>query len=270
MSRPSTLLFVPFFNEQGRIGSLCRRIAEADARDPLLDELLLVDDGSTDGGLGDVLGCGIPCTVLRHPQRRGLGESFRTAYRHTLARGHEVFAVMAGNGKDDPADLSRVLSPVQQQRADYVQGSRFHPAGGRSERLPEHRRLAVRTFTLALSLLCRQRLTDGANGFRAYRVELLRDPRIDWCAPWLGSSYQVEIYLLVSALRLGYRVLEVPVAKRYPDDGRPYTKAAAVDWFRMVKPLVWCALRADRVRSVRRAPGEASPGLERVREGSGV
>ena len=85
----------------------------------------------------------------------------------------------------------------------------------------------------------------------------------DWAAPWQGVSYQVEIYLLLAACRLGYRVLEVPTTKIYPSDGRPYSKAAPVDWFRMVKPLVWTLLRLDRPRGPRRAPGRSS-GVVRV------
>ena len=96
--RPSTILFVPCFNEEGRIGSLLERIAR---QCDLIDEVLLVDDGSTDGSLDEVRSSGVECTVLRHRRRSGLGEGFRTAYRHTLARGHRVFCVMAGNGKDD-------------------------------------------------------------------------------------------------------------------------------------------------------------------------
>lgn len=257
MSRPATILFVPCFNEQGRIGPLLdRMIGVVQA----VDEILVVDDGSTDGSLAEVRAAAVRCTILKHRQRRGLGEAFRTAYRHTLQRGHDIFCVMAGNGKDDPRELARVVGPVQQGIADYVQSSRFHPQGGRSARLPLHRRLAIHAFTGAASAVCGRPFTDCSNGFRAYRTELLTDPRIDWCAPWLGSSYQVEIYLLLAAVRLGFRVVEVPASKTYPVDGQAYSKARFVDWFRMCKPLVWCALGLDR-RGRRRAPGVAEPGM---------
>jgi len=252
----SSILFIPCFNEAGRIGALLDRVA---CENEMLDEVVVVDDGSTDGSPSEVIASGLRCTVLRHPCRRGLGEVFRTAYRYTLTRGHDVFCVMAGNGKDDPRDLSQVLGPVRDGRADYVQGSRFHPSGGRSERLPLHRGLAIHAFTLAVSAICRRRFHDCSNGFRAYRTDLLRDERVDWCAPWLGASYQIEIHLLLSAVRLGYRVCEVPTTKIYPADGRPYSKASAVDWLNLAKPLAWRLLALDRVRGNRRAPGGAHP-----------
>jgi len=255
------MLFVPCFNEEGRIGAVLNRAAEVGE---LLDEIVVVDDGSSDGSLAELETVGVRCTVLRHPQRRGLGEAFRTAYRHALARGHAVFCVVAGNGKDDPRELPRVVGPVHAGRADYVQGSRFHPAGGRSERLPEHRDLAIRVFTGCVSLVAGHRFTDASNGFRAYRAALLEDPRIDWSAAWLGSSYEVEAYLLIQASRLGYRVVEVPTSKIYPADGRAYSKARPIDWLRFCKPLLWCALGLDRLGAPRGAsrPAEREDRVE--------
>jgi len=211
----------------------------------LVDEVVVVDDGSRDGSQDEVRASPMPVTLLEHGSRRFLGEVIRTFYRHALARGFEVVAVMASNGKDDPRNLRQLLRPIFAGEADYVQGSRY-AAGGASERLPWHRALAIRVFTRAVSLL-----SGASSGFRAYRSEILRDPRIDWEAPWLGVSYQVEIYLLLATIRLGYRVAEVPVTKLYPKDGKPTSKATAGDWWNMAKPLVWSALHLD--RSGRRA-----------------
>ena len=235
-------MLLPCFNESGRIGRVLERMLEV--RD-LVDEVVVVDDGSTDGSQQEVRASPQPVTLLEHGSRRFLGEAIRTFYRHALARGFEVVAVMASNGKDDPRNLRQLLRPIFAGEADYVQGSRF-AAGGASEGLPWHRSLAIRSFTRAVSLLSGRRTSDAANGFRAYRTAILRDPRIDWQAPWQGVSYQVEIYLLLATIRLGYRVAEVPVTKIYPQDANPYSKATARDWWCMAKPIVWSALRLDR------------------------
>jgi dolichol-phosphate mannosyltransferase len=249
VSHPRTALLLPCFNESGRIGPVLEKMLEV--RD-LVDEVVVVDDGSTDGSLDQVRASRMPTTILEHGQRRFLGEVIRTFYRYVLDRGHEVVAVMASNGKDDPRNLRQLLRPIFAGEADYVQGSRYL-AGGSSERLPWHRALAIRTFTRTISLLAGHRMTDCSNGFRAYRSEILRDPRVDWEAPWQGVSYQVEIYLLLTTIRLGYRVTEVPVTKIYPRDGKAYSKATAVDWWNMAKPIVWCTLGLDRVGPRRRA-----------------
>jgi glycosyltransferase involved in cell wall biosynthesis len=252
VSHPRTALLVPCFNESSRIGGVLAKLPEVL---DLVDEVVVVDDGSTDGSLDQVRGAPVTVTILEHGRRRFLGEVIRTYYRHVLARGHEVAAVMAGNGKDDPRQLRALLRPIFAGEADYVQGSRYRE-GGASERLPWHRALAIRAFTRAISLIAGHPMTDCSNGFRAYRTEILRDPRVDWEAPWQGVSYQVEIYLLLTAIRLGYRVTEVPVTKIYPDDGKAYSKARPVDWWNMAKPIVWCTLGLDRLGPRRRVVEE--------------
>jgi len=235
-------VLLPCFDESGRIGAVLERMLEV--RD-LVDEVVVVDDGSRDGSQDEVHASSVPVTLIEHGSRRGLGEVIRTFYRHALAKDFEVLAVMASNGKDDPRQLRALLGPIFAGEADYVQGSR-NAAGGASVRLPWHRALAIRAFTRATSLVSGRRTSDASNGFRAYRSAILRDPRIDWEARWLGVSYQVEIYLLLATTRLGYRVREVPVTKTYPQDGKAYSKATALDWWAMAKPIVWCALHLDR------------------------
>jgi dolichol-phosphate mannosyltransferase len=232
-----TLVVVPIYNEESHVEELLEKFRPL-AGANRVDEILFVDDGSTDR-TSEILRRTPYVSVFRHPERRGCGASIRSGYRHALSHGFDVLVVMAGNGKDDPGQIPRLLEPIGQDRADYVQGSRFL-GGGSSRGLPLHRLLAMRMLTWVFCLFLLRRFSDCTNGFRSYRTALLRDSRLDWDQPWLGNDYELEIYLHYKAASLGYRFVEVPVSKIYQRarDGS-YSKARLANWFTGLKPLFY-------------------------------
>src|SRR5207247_4831469 len=144
--------------------------------------------------------------------------------------------VMAGNGKDRPEEIPLLLAQID-DGYDYVQGSRF-AKGGRSVRLPLMRGLLIRGFTVMFRTLTGFDGTDVTNGFRAYKLSLLDDPRIRIGQRWL-DRYELEYYVHWKAIKLGYRVIEVGVSKTYPRGGGNYSKIRRVrDWWSIVKPTV--------------------------------
>jgi dolichol-phosphate mannosyltransferase len=234
------IAFLPVYNEEQQIGRLIERFRPV-VEKGIVDEVLAVDDGSTDRTPA-ILRQYDYCTVITHRSHRGCGDAIRSAYRHALEKNYDIFVIMAGNGKDDPAEIERLLAPILNGEADYVQGSRFLP-GGNSSGLPAHRWLAMRVFTWTFSLFLMRRYTDCTNGFRAYRTALLRDPRLDWSQEWLGHSYEIEFYMHYQAAALGYRVREVPVSKVYrPATDGSYTKVRLRDWLTNLKPLFFLRL----------------------------
>ena len=159
--------FLPVYNQEAQIGWVLERF-ESVLRQGTVQEVVAVDDGSTDRS-PEILRSPPLLHVITHPERRGIGNAIRSAYRYALEHDYDVFVIMAGNGKDDPR-RSRRPRPVLRDDADYVQGSRFCE-GGRSSGLPAHRNVAIRVFTLTFSLFVGRRFTDCTNGFRAYRTD---------------------------------------------------------------------------------------------------
>ena len=203
-------------------------------------DLLVHDDGSTDGAL-DQTGAGI--IVLRNPTNQGIGHAMKRVFQYALDGGYDALVIQAGNDKDDPLEIPSLLAPLQDDRADFVQGSRYL-GGGAFGNMPAYRIFGTRVVhPLIFSLAARKRVTESTNGFRAFRTAILRDPRIDWRQDWL-DRYELEPFLMLKAIWLGYRHVEVAVTKIYPPHKLGYTKMRPViDWWSIIRPVVYLGLR---------------------------
>jgi len=180
---------------------------------------------------------GITVHIIKNRQRTGVGSSLRQGLRYLAETGHDIAVIMAGNGKDDPTEIDRVVAPVVRGECDYAQGSRYVP-GGRKTRMPFVRVVFNRIYPLIWSLLTQRRCTDVTNGFRCYNLDVLRDRRVNLDQDWL-DGYSLEYYLHYKALALGYRVKEVPVSKTYPFGNKGgYSKIQPLkDWWPIASPL---------------------------------
>ena len=223
------------FNEAHAIGNVLDRFKDVQGVD-----VAVLDDGSTDHTPTIVESRGV--TLLRQPQRGGIGAGIRTAYNWSRRQGYDICVILSGNDKDRPGEISKLVDPIVRGNADLVQGSRYL-AGGHYQNMPVYRQGASRLIHPWLfALVARQYVTDTTNGFRALRLSLLDDPRLNLDQSWL-DQYELEPYLLLQAIRYGYVVCEVPVTKIYPPAGRPYTKMRPVlDWWSILRPIVWIGL----------------------------
>jgi dolichol-phosphate mannosyltransferase len=202
-------------------------------------DLLVHDDGSTDHAL-DEAGPGV--IVLRNPINQGIGSAMKRVFQYALDHAYDVLVTQAGNDKDDPLEIPLLLAPLRDDTADFVQGSRYLGGGGFGN-MPAYRVFATRiVHPLIFSLAARKRVTESTNGFRAFRTAILRDPRIDWRQDWL-DRYELEPYVMLKAIRLGYRHAEVAVTKIYPPHHLGYTKMRPfIDWWSIMRPVVYLGL----------------------------
>jgi glycosyltransferase involved in cell wall biosynthesis len=193
--RPVTLVLLTL-NEIDGVGHVFPKL-------PLsaVDELLVVDGGSTDGTLEFFAARGV--RVIRQA-RRGRGEAFRLAAEHAR---NEWLVFFSPDGNEDPEDIPRLIDGLA-AGYDMVIASRFM-SGARSEDddkfLFASRRWGNLMFTGLVNLLFRgPRITDTINGYRAVTRTAFRRLAPD------AQGYAIEFQMSMRALRLGLRVLEIP------------------------------------------------------------
>ena len=216
-------LVIPVINEGERIRGQLERIKAAH----LPVDVIIADGGSTDGSLAPdfMADVGVRAVLTK----TGLGKlsaQLRMAYAWCLRQGYAGIVTIDGNGKDGVAAVAEMVARLE-DGYDYVQGSRYLP-GGAAENTPLERTIANRFIHAPLlSLSGRHWFTDTTNGFRAYSARYLTHPDV---RPFREefSVYNLLFYLTVRAGQLGLKVTHVPVARRYPDDGKVPTKIGGI------------------------------------------
>lgn len=209
------MVLIPVINEGERI---LQQLASMRAARLGLD-VLIVDGGSTDG-------CTEPGRLRRDFDVAGLliktgpgklSAQLRLGMAWALSRGYDGVITIDGNGKDDCHAIP-MFADALREGYDHLQGSRYI-RGGVAENTPLDRELAVRFLHAPLiSVAAGYRYTDTTNGFRAYSRSLLVDSRV---RPFRAvfNTYNLHYYLAIRAARLGFRVAEIPVTRRYPAQG---------------------------------------------------
>jgi len=197
---------VPAFEEEAAIGPV---VAEITAFDPSID-VVVVDDGSSDGT--GVAAAAAGATVVRLPFNLGIGAAVQTGFRWALERDYDLAVRLDGDGQHDPAELPKLLAPIERGEADVVTGSRFREEED-GYRPPLGRRVGITWFARLVSLLSGQRVTDTTSGFQA-----LNRPGIELFARDYPSDYpEVEATVLLLKHRL--RLAEVHVRMREREHG---------------------------------------------------
>ncbi|HEV7887162.1 MAG TPA: glycosyltransferase [Acidimicrobiales bacterium] len=201
---PKVVVF-PVHDEASSLARVLARVPEG-------YEVVVVDDGSTDGSAAVAAALG--AHVVSHGRNRGLGAAVRTGFEEARARGASAVAFLDADGEYDPAELPALLSPILDGRADYVVGSRF---AGSIESMRPWRRAGNVGLTWLTSLVARRRLTDAQSGFRALSADALAHARI-------GHDYNYAQVLTLDLLRKGFRYAEVPISYSRRTEGRSFVR----------------------------------------------
>lgn len=237
MSDPLRILCIlPAYNEEGKIGRVVRKVMATGC----VERIVVVDDCSKDRTSEEGREAG--ALVIRHERNQGVGAGIRTGLKYGKTNGFDIAVIMSGDDQHEPNELPPVLEKLKENRSLFVQGSR-RLKGGQTVNAPLFREITTRLYSLVFTLVTFKRITDGTNGFRAFYLSLLDDPRINLDQKWL-NTYELEPYLLYKAVTSKtISVVEMPITVYYHGSPKQYTKMKPFrDWWRLARPLLFLRL----------------------------
>lgn len=224
MMRVSVIM--PCFNEERTIEAIVRRVLAV----PLEKEIVIVDDGSTDGTARCLreLAAWPGVRVLTHPVNRGKGAALRSGI---AAATGEVVVIQDADMEYDPSEFTRLIAPIADGRADVVYGSRF--VGSECHRvLYFWHALGNRVLTLVSNALTNVNLTDMETCYKAFRREVIQSIRLE------EDRFGFEPEVTAKVARLGCRIFEVGISY----SGRTYAEGKKIGWADGVRAL-YCIIK---------------------------
>jgi len=220
-------IVIPVFNERATLPVLLESVACVS----LDKEILIVDDGSTDGTreyLKDMAqNPGEGVRVLFHDRNRGKGAALRTGFREVAG---DIVIIQDADLEYDPQDYPALLKPILDGRADVVYGSRF--LGGPHRVLFFWHYVGNKILTLISNMLTNLNLSDMETCYKVFRSEVIKN------LTFTSDGFAIEAEMTVKIARAGYRVYETPISY----SGRDYSEGKKITW-KDGFPTLWALVK---------------------------
>ncbi|MCF7958350.1 MAG: glycosyltransferase family 2 protein [Phycisphaerae bacterium] len=202
-----TLLAIPVYNEEKYLNTIL------DAVHGYIRDILVIDDGSTDGST-EILSKRQDICYIRHPKNRGYGQSIIDAIHFAHGRGYDWVITIDCDWQHEPARIPDFLEAIKRNDMDIISGSRYMDDSQQDSAPPSDRQ----NINMKISALLNRRLglslTDAFCGFKAFRVA--RTAELDLSE----SGYAFPLEFWVQVVAGGLRVREIPVSLIYNDSNR--------------------------------------------------
>ena len=206
-------IVVPVYNELATIEEILDKTGRVSGE----KEIIVVDDGSTDG-TRDRLEKMPPrkdVTILFHETNKGKGAALKTGFQHVSG---DIVIVQDADLEYDPQDYKVLTGPIEDGRADAVFGSRF--LGGPHRVLFFWHYVGNKALTLLSNMFTNLNLSDMETGYKAFRSGVLQDLEIK------SNRFGFEPEITAKLARLKCRIYEVPISY----SGRGYEEGKKITW----------------------------------------
>jgi glycosyltransferase involved in cell wall biosynthesis len=228
MDDPLVSIVVPAYNEAATIQEVLSRVSAV----PFRTEVIVVDDGSTDG-TADLVAAVDGVRLIRRPQNAGKGAAVRDGIAATTGA---IVLIQDADLEYDPKDLPKLLEPLREGRADVVYGTRLR--GGEPQRAHLFWHYAGNRFlSLLTNVLFNTTISDMEVGYKAFRGDLIRGIHL------VSDDFRFEPEVTAKVLKVpGIRLYEVPISYY----GRTVAEGKKITWrdgVRAVGALVRFRLR---------------------------
>ena len=196
------IIGIPAFNEEKNIASIITKLMN------ITDSIIVCNDGSSD--LTSEIAERMGAVVINHKKNLGYGGAIRSIFLKAKELDGDILVTFDADGQHRIEDIENVTTPIINQEAELVIGSRF--LDDSEKEVPQYRKVGIKVITKITNASIKEKLTDSQSGFRAYSKNV-----VDELNPSeLGMGISTEI--LIKASSKNFKITEVPIRILYSGD----------------------------------------------------
>lgn len=197
--RPKIIAAIPAQDEEQFISEVVSKARRH------VDEVIVVDDGSTDNTSKIAKAAG--ARVIKHKTNQGAGRAIKTAFEAAKRNHADILVTLDGDAQHNPDEIPQLLAPILNEEADLVIGSRFlHP---HLHHMPKYRKFGINVITFLCNFGSKVRVSDSQCNFRAYNRKLIETVNIT------SAGFGFSVQVLIQARKKGFIIKEVPASCVY-------------------------------------------------------